>query len=230
MGKKVYNAKARQNPKTIIDNTALKNLKLELAELGEDNTGGYDDSNALVLPSQKRATKIKVEHKQNVKILTKKQRKRLQAIVDKKKKKEGMEVNQLVRKLRRTFPYKKKEDAEIKTTINENAKGTEETVCQDTEKCDTDDEFDMKKAIRNVKKSKKKFLSQLALPKINLDDYKLPGDDTEADLLENQDSDSENNQQEDDLDNEDEIDLMKMRRHLRQKQPLWFCLCIPTIN
>ncbi|KAM7350528.1 putative ATP-dependent RNA helicase kurz [Cochliomyia hominivorax] len=89
MGKKVYNAKARQNPKTIVDNSALKDVKLELEELGEGTTAGYDESNALVLPSKKRATKIKVEHRQNVKILTKKQRKHLQAIVDKKKKKEG---------------------------------------------------------------------------------------------------------------------------------------------
>ncbi|XP_065364159.1 probable ATP-dependent RNA helicase kurz [Calliphora vicina] len=89
MGKKVYNAKARQNPETIVDNSTLKNVKLDLAELGEGTSAGYDESNALVLPSQKRATKIKVEHRQNVKILTKKQRKHLQAIVDKKKKKEG---------------------------------------------------------------------------------------------------------------------------------------------
>ncbi|XP_013115687.2 probable ATP-dependent RNA helicase kurz [Stomoxys calcitrans] len=87
MGKKVYNAKARQQKEIVVDNSALKNVKLDLNELG--GSGGYDESNALVLPSQKRATKVKVEHKQNVKILTKKQRKHLQAIVDKKKKKEG---------------------------------------------------------------------------------------------------------------------------------------------
>lgn len=65
-------------------------MKLELSELGDGFLTGYDESNALVLPSQKRATKKKVEHKQNVKILTKKQRKHLLAIVDKKKKKEGV--------------------------------------------------------------------------------------------------------------------------------------------
>lgn len=66
-------------------------MKLDLSALGgEASSAGYDESNALILPSHKRATKIKVEHKQNVKILTKKQRKHLQAIVDKKKKKEGV--------------------------------------------------------------------------------------------------------------------------------------------
>lgn len=72
---------------------------MDLAELGEGTSAGYDESNALVLPSQKRATKIKVEHRQNVKILTKKQRKHLQAIVDKKKKKEGVGVNRLLERI-----------------------------------------------------------------------------------------------------------------------------------
>lgn len=61
--------------------------------VGGSNTAGYDEANALVLPSQKRATKIKVEKRQNVKILTKKQRKHLQKIVDKKKKKEGVSAS-----------------------------------------------------------------------------------------------------------------------------------------
>ncbi|XP_030379655.1 probable ATP-dependent RNA helicase kurz [Scaptodrosophila lebanonensis] len=91
MGKKVYNAKARQNPQTIVDNSAIKNIQIEVDVVagGSGIGGGYDEANALVLPSQKRATKIKVEKRQNVKILTKKQRKHLQGIVDKKKKKEG---------------------------------------------------------------------------------------------------------------------------------------------
>ncbi|XP_062138311.1 probable ATP-dependent RNA helicase kurz [Drosophila sulfurigaster albostrigata] len=97
MGKKVYNAKARQNPQTIVDNSAVKNIKIETENVlnsgkGKGNANyaaGYDEANALVLPSQKRATKTKIEKHQNVKILSKKQRKHLQSIVDKKKKKEG---------------------------------------------------------------------------------------------------------------------------------------------
>ncbi|XP_034490837.1 probable ATP-dependent RNA helicase kurz [Drosophila innubila] len=89
MGKKVYNAKARQNPQTIVDNSTTKNIKIETENVIGGISTGYDEANALVLPSQKRATKIKVEKRQNVKILSKKQRKHLQTIVDKKKKKEG---------------------------------------------------------------------------------------------------------------------------------------------
>lgn len=69
-------------------------MQVKLDLLLEEGTGGiiagYDEANPLVLPSKKRATKVKTEHKQNVKILTKKQRKQLQSIVNKKKKKEGV--------------------------------------------------------------------------------------------------------------------------------------------
>lgn len=57
--------------------------------------GGYDQSNALVLPSGKRNTKIKKDNDSNVtRILSKKQRKNLEKIVDKKKKKEGVSNEQ----------------------------------------------------------------------------------------------------------------------------------------
>lgn len=89
MGKKVHNAKARQNPQTIVDNSAVKKIQIDVDAVAGGSQAGYDEANALVLPSEKRATKIKVDKVQHVKILTKKQRKHLQAIVDKKKKKEG---------------------------------------------------------------------------------------------------------------------------------------------
>ncbi|XP_036215219.2 probable ATP-dependent RNA helicase kurz [Bactrocera oleae] len=89
MGKKVFNAKARQNHKTLVDNSAVKNIKIEWADGTAEAGAGYDDANALALPSQKRATKVQLDKQQHVKILTKKQRKHLQQIVDKKKKKEG---------------------------------------------------------------------------------------------------------------------------------------------
>ncbi|EDW43958.1 GM18902 [Drosophila sechellia] len=89
MGKKVHNAKARQNPQTIVDNSAVKKIQIDVDAVAGGSQVGYDEANALVLPSEKRATKIKVDKVQHVKILSKKQRKHLQAIVDKKKKKEG---------------------------------------------------------------------------------------------------------------------------------------------
>lgn len=132
------------------------------------------------------------------------------------------EVNQLVRKLRRTFPYKKKEESKA---VDKEGKTEEKgEATEKTDRHDTDDEFDMKRAIRNVRKSKKKFLSQLALPKINLDDYKLPGDDTEADLLENQDSDSENVDRDEFDDEDDEENPNAMDEDAAAsttKQPLW---------
>ncbi|XP_075155646.1 putative ATP-dependent RNA helicase kurz [Haematobia irritans] len=118
------------------------------------------------------------------------------------------EVNQLVRKLRRTFPYKSEKETlkNMKSNKDDDPKNEGEAIEMD-KKRDSDDEFDMKRAIRNVRKSKKKFLSQLALPKINLDDYKLPGDDTEADLLEDLNSDEENAGEEGHLDDEDDDDV-----------------------
>uniref|UniRef100_A0A1B0BKE3 RNA helicase n=1 Tax=Glossina palpalis gambiensis TaxID=67801 RepID=A0A1B0BKE3_9MUSC len=86
MGKKIFNAKARQNRKAIIDNSVLKDIKIDLEVLNANSTS-YDEANALVLPSKKRVTQSKEERKQGIKILSKKQRKRLQTIVDKKKKK-----------------------------------------------------------------------------------------------------------------------------------------------
>lgn len=65
-------------------------IQIDVDAVAGANQAGYDEANALVLPSEKRATKIKVDKVQHVKILTKKQRKHLQAIVDKKKKKEGV--------------------------------------------------------------------------------------------------------------------------------------------
>jgi ATP-dependent RNA helicase DHX37/DHR1 len=50
----------------------------------------YDECNALVIPSQKRRTKKRNETVAVSKILSKSQRKRLQKIVDKKKKKENV--------------------------------------------------------------------------------------------------------------------------------------------
>lgn len=69
-----------------------------------DDYGGYDQSNTLVLPSKKRDTKIKKpEQKHVTRILSKKQRKNLEKIVDKKKKKEGVsKINRT--KQTKTFP------------------------------------------------------------------------------------------------------------------------------
>lgn len=52
--------------------------------------GGADATNLLVLPSKKRNTHIVAEKKEKTRFLSKAQRKRLEKIVDKKKKKENV--------------------------------------------------------------------------------------------------------------------------------------------
>lgn len=65
-------------------------IKLDIAD-DDAGYGGYDQANALVLPSKKRDTKIVKEKESKVtRILSKKQRKNLEKIVEKKKKKEGV--------------------------------------------------------------------------------------------------------------------------------------------
>lgn len=88
MGKitKKYNWKARQVQDTVVDNSEASKIKLEVDLPGK---GKYDASNPLVLPSDKRKTKVKQQPGTVTKILSRKQRKRLEKIVEKKKKKEN---------------------------------------------------------------------------------------------------------------------------------------------
>lgn len=122
------------------------------------------------------------------------------------------EVNQLVRKLRKAFPYKPPAKSK-----DEKKKAKQEEMKQDWyENDDSEDEFNIRKAIREVKKSKKKLAAQMAIPKVNLDEYKLPSDDTEADLFEmdceaGEESDSE-------LGSDTNLEHMTA---LKASQPLW---------
>ncbi|XP_050679614.1 probable ATP-dependent RNA helicase kurz isoform X2 [Leptidea sinapis] len=84
MGKKRYNAKARQVVNTNIDNSRTQEIKLEFAA---SEYGTKDPSNLLALPSKKRNTKIVLEKTERTRFLSKAQRKRLEKIVEKKKKK-----------------------------------------------------------------------------------------------------------------------------------------------
>ncbi|XP_049879398.1 probable ATP-dependent RNA helicase kurz [Pectinophora gossypiella] len=86
MGKRKYNAKAREVVKTKIDNSQANEIKLEFANT---EYGSSDTSNLLALPSKKRETKVVKEKKEKIRILSKQQRKRLEKIVEKKKKKEN---------------------------------------------------------------------------------------------------------------------------------------------
>ncbi|KAJ8917251.1 hypothetical protein NQ315_002268 [Exocentrus adspersus] len=83
MVKKGYNWRARQVVKTVIDNSDTQKIQVDI-----DAGSRYDQSNELALPSKKRKTKIKTD-KTPTRILSKKHRKRLEKIVEKKKKKEN---------------------------------------------------------------------------------------------------------------------------------------------
>ncbi|XP_013184224.2 probable ATP-dependent RNA helicase kurz [Amyelois transitella] len=86
MGKSRHNAKARQVVKTNIDNTETNEIQVEFST---NEYGASDTSNLLVLPSKKRQTKVISDKKEKTRFLSKAQRKRLEKIVDKKKKKEN---------------------------------------------------------------------------------------------------------------------------------------------
>ena len=95
--KKGFNWKARQQTERTIDNskTHVLNNKISISEA--DHRKGYDDSNALVLPSEKRKSKKLKGNEPVGKILSKRRRKHLEKIVEKKVKK--AERNDLLSKL-----------------------------------------------------------------------------------------------------------------------------------
>uniref|UniRef100_A0A1B0DJ94 RNA helicase n=1 Tax=Phlebotomus papatasi TaxID=29031 RepID=A0A1B0DJ94_PHLPP len=116
------------------------------------------------------------------------------------------EVHYLVKKLRAKFPFNDQKQDQKPPALPETK--TEE------QKEDSEDEFDMETAIRKMKKARKKFARELCLPKIDLDTYKLPGDDTEADL-------NDTEALEEDF-SEDEADpLEEEALEIATKQPLW---------
>lgn len=123
------------------------------------------------------------------------------------------EVNNLVRKLRKAFPYKVSDKLSSKKLEKKNNEN--ETKGNSSDQNDSDqDEYDIRMAIKEAKRAKKRLASQVLLPLVNLDDYQLPVDDTEADLLEQ--SDDENS--EDELGSDTNVDNLTA---LCSKQPLW---------
>lgn len=124
------------------------------------------------------------------------------------------EVNNLVRKLRRAFPY------HAKSTKNHDKTGENtDAIAPSEQKSDTDDsdnEYNIRKAIKQVKKSKKKLATELSTPRINLDQYKLPSDDTEADLLDADDDLGDESDSE--LGSDTNLDNLTA---LKATQPLW---------
>ncbi|PSN33185.1 putative ATP-dependent RNA helicase kurz [Blattella germanica] len=130
------------------------------------------------------------------------------------------EVNTLVRKLRRAFPFQKKKKESGKNEKHpENKDNGNETKCSDEDKISSADEeemeMDMQKAIQNARAAKKKQDKVITLPDINLDNYSImPGDDTELDLLGADDDDLG------EIESDEEADQLNLGG-LSSSQPMW---------
>lgn len=83
MGRKKYNWKARNVAEIEIDNSVTKKIPIDIKHR-EDK---YDSCNTLVLPNEKRKTRRKVEKIIATRLLSRKRRKQLEKVVEKKKKK-----------------------------------------------------------------------------------------------------------------------------------------------
>ncbi|XP_034939806.1 probable ATP-dependent RNA helicase kurz isoform X2 [Chelonus insularis] len=83
MVKKRYNSRGRSNPTIEIDNSSSKKVKVDIVHKKDD----FDESNAFVLPSEKRKTKIVNKKESSVRLLSKKRRKELEKVLEKKQKK-----------------------------------------------------------------------------------------------------------------------------------------------
>ncbi|KAL7024273.1 hypothetical protein ACKWTF_012967 [Chironomus riparius] len=122
------------------------------------------------------------------------------------------EVKYLVNKLRKLFPFygnKNAKKEEIKTESEQQLDYSDDE--------ELDQILNIRKAIKHQKKNKKNLISQMTLPKVNLDDFQMPGDDTEADFNEDQDMLDENFEEQDEIDEK----LNEMMTGTGNSQPLW---------
>lgn len=121
------------------------------------------------------------------------------------------EVKHLVKKLRGLFPYASRNK---QLTKEEDTKSEDKVDVLDSDDDELDQIFNVRKALKHQKKHKKSFVHQMNLPKINLDNFQMPGDDTEADFNEDDLLDEEEN---------DEVDekLNEMMVAGGASQPLW---------
>ncbi|XP_013145897.1 PREDICTED: probable ATP-dependent RNA helicase kurz [Papilio polytes] len=122
------------------------------------------------------------------------------------------EVRYLVRKLKAAFPYRK--DVDYSKMISKKSVSEVDTALdsepEDIESDDDEVEKEMKRARKARRKAK---IKSKALPKVNLDDYEMPEDDGQPDLV---GSDSEGHLS--DSDNEDSVLEPEIRSC---RQPLW---------
>ncbi|CAK1590245.1 unnamed protein product [Parnassius mnemosyne] len=124
------------------------------------------------------------------------------------------EVRYLVRKLKASFPYRK--DVDYSKLITRKA-ANENDAALDSEPEDIDsDDDEVEKEMKRARKARRKAkLKAKALPKINLDDYDMPEDDGQADLV-GSDDDSEGHLSDSDIEDDTLTPEIKSCR-----QPLW---------
>lgn len=86
----ITNKFAHKTPLLTYNNNYHFQIVVDIAQ--DEYSGAVDGSNALVLPSAKRETRAKIKDRKVTRILSKRQRKKLEKIVDKKHKKENVNI------------------------------------------------------------------------------------------------------------------------------------------
>ncbi|XP_034827394.1 probable ATP-dependent RNA helicase kurz [Maniola hyperantus] len=123
------------------------------------------------------------------------------------------EVNYLVRKLRASFPYRKDVDYS-KLITKKTANEVDTALDSEPEDIESDDD-EVEKEMKRIRKARRKAKKKgKTMPKINLDDYDMPEDDGQADLV--CDGDSEGHLSDSDAEEDSLTPVIKSCR-----QPLW---------
>ncbi|XP_050552676.1 probable ATP-dependent RNA helicase kurz [Spodoptera frugiperda] len=133
------------------------------------------------------------------------------------------EVHYLVKKLKAAFPYRKDVDYTKLITKNKPVSDADAALDSEPEDIESDDdevEREMKRARKARRKAKQKSKT---LPKINLDDYDMPEDDGQADLVD--DEDSEGHLSDSDAEEDSLAPSIKSCR-----QPLWVLPLYSMLN
>ncbi|KAF9794055.1 hypothetical protein SFRURICE_014218, partial [Spodoptera frugiperda] len=133
------------------------------------------------------------------------------------------EVHYLVKKLKAAFPYRKDVDYTKLITKNKPVSDADAALDSEPEDIESDDdevEREMKRARKARRKAKQKYKT---LPKINLDDYDMPEDDGQADLVD--DEDSEGHISDSDAEEDSLAPSIKSCR-----QPLWVLPLYSMLN
>lgn len=194
MGKKGYNWKSRAVTNVNVDNSTTKEIVLDIQHRAED----YDSCNALVLPSQKRKTKNIDKKVATARLLSKKRRKQLEKVVERKKKKlQRAALLEDLAKVQAT-PAELKQYVSLTSLQNKGLKRhfreLETPVEKLKRKADDEEESDSTKiTINSIKMSKKKRLA--ILNNIKQDEAKLDPNIVGFESSGSSDEDDSNNEE-----------------------------------